>query len=189
MLIFWIFVSRFKSAMQRRHCTITRKINGTHNGVYLPISKLHSILAVANLRAHNNISQICYCGQLSLQIAAVNCSFSDNLHLWGYHSFCWSWYLPYECYTQQVKKGYVDYNIPVIFSVDFLNQTICDFHNAVVRFTADQKTESQKDCKIKLVYTEHEMHTKRMPISQASRKDRMIFKDGSLFLEEKEQKN
>ena len=44
-------------------------------GVYLPISKLHSILAVANLLAHNNKSQICYCGQISLQSAAVNCSF------------------------------------------------------------------------------------------------------------------
>ena len=30
-------------------------------GIYLPISKLHSILAVVNLLAHNNISQICYC--------------------------------------------------------------------------------------------------------------------------------
>ena len=47
--------------------------------VYFPISKLHSILAVANLLAHNNKSQICYCGQISLQSAAVNCSFSDNL--------------------------------------------------------------------------------------------------------------
>ena len=27
-----------------------------------------------NLLAHNNISQICYCGQISLQSAAVNCS-------------------------------------------------------------------------------------------------------------------
>ena len=35
--------------------------------VYLPFSKLHSILAVANLLAHNNISQICYCSQISLQ--------------------------------------------------------------------------------------------------------------------------
>ena len=48
-------------------------------GVYLPISKLHSILAVANLLAHKNKNQICYCGQISLQTAAVNCSFSDNL--------------------------------------------------------------------------------------------------------------
>ena len=46
---------------------------------YLPISKLHFILAVANLLAHNNKSQICYCGQISLQSVAVNCSFSDNL--------------------------------------------------------------------------------------------------------------
>ena len=37
--------------------------------VYLPISKLHTILAVANLFAHNNKSQICYCGQFSLQSA------------------------------------------------------------------------------------------------------------------------
>ena len=46
--------------------------------LYLPISKLHSILAVANLLAHNNKSQICYCGQISLQSAAVDCSFSDT---------------------------------------------------------------------------------------------------------------
>ena len=45
----------------------------------MPILKLHSILAVANLLAHNNKSQICYCGQISLQSAAVtNCSFSDT---------------------------------------------------------------------------------------------------------------
>ena len=60
-------------------CTIVSKINGTPICVYLSISKLHSILAVANLLAHNNISQICYSGQISLQSAAVKCSFSDNL--------------------------------------------------------------------------------------------------------------
>ena len=58
-------------------CTTASKINVTPKGVYLPIWKLHSILAVANLLAHNNKSQICYCGQISLQSAAVNCSFSD----------------------------------------------------------------------------------------------------------------
>ena len=52
-----------------------RKINVTPKGVYLPISKLHSILAAANLLAHNNMSQICYCGQISLQSAAINCIF------------------------------------------------------------------------------------------------------------------
>ena len=57
--------------------TIASKINGTLIG-YLPISKLHSILAVGNLLAHKNISQICYCGQISLQSAAVNCSFCDT---------------------------------------------------------------------------------------------------------------
>ena len=62
-----------------RECTIASKIKVTPKGVYLPISKLHSILAIANLLAHNNKSQICYCGQISLQSAAVNCSFSDNL--------------------------------------------------------------------------------------------------------------
>ena len=57
---------------------IASKINATSKGVYLPISKLHSILAIANLLAHNNINQICYCGKISLQSAAVTCSFSDN---------------------------------------------------------------------------------------------------------------
>ena len=62
-----------------RSCTIASKIIVTLKVVYLAISKLHSILAVANLLAHNNISQICYCGQISLQSSAVDCSFSDNL--------------------------------------------------------------------------------------------------------------
>ena len=62
-----------------RKRTIASKIDITPKGVYLAISKLHLILAVANLLAHNNISQICYCGQISLQSAAVNCNFSDNL--------------------------------------------------------------------------------------------------------------
>ena len=38
---------------------INSKINGTPKGVYLPISKLLSILAVANLRANNNL-RLCY---------------------------------------------------------------------------------------------------------------------------------
>ena len=59
-------------------CTIASKINVTPNSVFLPISKLYSILAASNLLAHNNISQICYCVQISLQSAAVNFSFSTN---------------------------------------------------------------------------------------------------------------
>ena len=48
-----------------RNGTIASKINVTAKGVYLPISKLQSILAEANLLAHNNISHICHCGQIS----------------------------------------------------------------------------------------------------------------------------
>ena len=59
--------------------TIASKINVTPKGVHMPISKLQSIFAAANLLAHNNISQICYCGQILLQSAATNSSFSDNL--------------------------------------------------------------------------------------------------------------
>ena len=40
-------------------------------GVYLPISKRDTILAVANLLAHNDNCQICYCGQFFLPNAAV----------------------------------------------------------------------------------------------------------------------
>ena len=58
---------------------IASKINIFPKGVYSTILALHKILAAANLLAHNNISQICYCGQISLQSASVNCSFSDNL--------------------------------------------------------------------------------------------------------------
>ena len=62
-------------------CTIASKINVNPIGAYLPISKLRSILPVANLLALNkhNVSQICYCGQISLQSAAAKFSFSDNL--------------------------------------------------------------------------------------------------------------
>ena len=48
---------------------INSKINGTPKGVYLPISKLHSILAVANLLAHNNLWQV-------------------KTFVLGYHLFC-----------------------------------------------------------------------------------------------------
>ena len=59
------------------------KINGTPKGAYLPISKLHSILAVANLLAHNNKSQICYCGQISLQVLQLTAVFLTISHHGG----------------------------------------------------------------------------------------------------------
>ena len=65
--------------IDRDRGTTASKINVSPKGVYLPISKLDSILPVANLLAHNNISQICYCDQISLQSAEVNCSFSGNM--------------------------------------------------------------------------------------------------------------
>ena len=43
-------------AVWKSWCTINSKINGTSKSVYLPITKLHSILTVANLLAHNNIT-------------------------------------------------------------------------------------------------------------------------------------
>ena len=47
----------------RIQCTIKNKINGTpppKKSVYVPISKLHWILAIESLRAHNNLSLCCY---------------------------------------------------------------------------------------------------------------------------------
>ena len=65
-------------------CTIAYKINYTPKMFTCPFwSYIYSILAVANLLAHNNKNQICYCGQISLQSAAVNSSFSDNLTPFG----------------------------------------------------------------------------------------------------------
>ena len=65
--------------MYFRQCRNHRQQNKCyfHRSLYYSISKLHSILSVANLLAHNNTSQICYCGQISLQ--SVNCCFSDEL--------------------------------------------------------------------------------------------------------------
>ena len=37
-------------------CTVNSKMNRTTKYIYLSISKLHSVLAVANLLAHNNIT-------------------------------------------------------------------------------------------------------------------------------------
>ena len=56
-------------------CTINSKINGTHKGVYFSNSKLHSILAVVNLFAHNNL-WLCYVIMASkFPSAKIECSF------------------------------------------------------------------------------------------------------------------
>ena len=79
--------------------TIASKINVTPRGVYLPISKLHSIFAMANLLAHNNISQICYCSQISiteccsqLQFFWQSHTFGGNIYFAGYGTL--THYLP-----------------------------------------------------------------------------------------------
>ena len=87
--------------------TIISKINVTPKGSYLPISKPHSILAVANLLAHNNKSQICYWGQISLQSAAVNYSFSDNLAPFGVTFIL----------LAMVQLGYFSWGSPYYFRV------------------------------------------------------------------------
>ena len=57
-------------------------------GVYLPIAKLHSISAIANLLAHNNIT-ISYNVEVnSLRLKSNVASEWTSKHIWGYHLFC-----------------------------------------------------------------------------------------------------
>ena len=70
----------------------TEKINGTTKGVCLPISKLRSILAVANLLAHK--LWLCYNVQVnSLLLKSSVASKWASKNLWGYHLFC-CWVVP-----------------------------------------------------------------------------------------------
>ena len=70
------------------YVTVNSKINGIPKGVYLPISKQHSILVVANLLANNNIT-INYCMQVnSLGLKSNVASKWASKHLMGYHLFC-----------------------------------------------------------------------------------------------------
>ena len=61
--------------------------------IYLPISKLHSILALPNLLAHNNIT-ISYYGQVnSLWLKSSVASKWARKDIWGYHLFSCLWYI------------------------------------------------------------------------------------------------
>ena len=62
-------------------CTINSKINGIPKGVYLPISKLHSILVIANLLAHNNITINYYMQVNSLRLKSNVPSKCASKHL------------------------------------------------------------------------------------------------------------
>ena len=73
--------------------TINSKISGTPKGVYLPISKLHSSLVVANLPAHNNL-WLCYYVQVnSLWLKSSVASKWASKYLLVYHLFCCWWYM------------------------------------------------------------------------------------------------
>ena len=58
-------------------------------GVFLPISKLHSILAVANLLVHNNMTMSYYVQINSLRLKSTVASKWASKHLWGYDLFCY----------------------------------------------------------------------------------------------------
>ena len=73
-------------------CAIYSKVNGTPKGVYLPVSKLHSILAVGNLLAHNNL-WLCYYVQVNLlRLKYSVASKWASKNIWGYHLFWYWWY-------------------------------------------------------------------------------------------------
>ena len=62
--------------------TVNSRINDTPKCVGLPVSKLHSILAVANLLAQNN-KTICYYGQVnSLRLKSSVTSKWASKQLW-----------------------------------------------------------------------------------------------------------
>ena len=108
-----------------------RKINVTFKGVYLPISKLHLILAVPNLLAHNNIGQICYCGQILLQSAAVNCSFLTIWHLWQYSNIYFAGDSTSDNYFE-VGGSYLGCEVdPGVFHGQ---EVICSVFGSVARF-------------------------------------------------------
>ena len=55
-------------------CTVNSEINGIPEGVYLPISKIHFILIVPNLLAHNNLWQVLIWAS-KFATAEIECSF------------------------------------------------------------------------------------------------------------------
>ena len=61
----------------------TDEINDTPKCIYLPISKLHSILAIENSLAHNNITMIYYVQVNSLRLKSNVAWKWASKHLWG----------------------------------------------------------------------------------------------------------
>ena len=75
-----------------KHCTINSKINGTPSskGVYLPISKLHSILTVANLLAYNNNNRVVIMGKLTPLSGTIYFAV-DGTYIAITHALCKDW--------------------------------------------------------------------------------------------------
>ena len=74
--------------------TLASKINVTLKRYFLAHFEATFDFSHSQFTLVKLISQICYCGQISLQNTAVNSSFSDNLTPLGwYHLFCWRWYI------------------------------------------------------------------------------------------------
>ena len=77
--------------------------------VYAPISKEYSILAEANLRAHNNISQNFYCSHISLFLYSVlqlnalfltiSGTFGRNIYFTGDHIYIYIYIYIYISYS------------------------------------------------------------------------------------------
>ena len=82
-------------------CTINSKINGTPKGVYLPISKLHSILALANLHAHNNIINN-FGGTIYFDVHGTlpQCSFNVK-------TFFYLYYILLYCYVWEYQRNFI----------------------------------------------------------------------------------
>ena len=70
-----LYVLALREVKSETESTIDSKINVALKGVNSPISKLHSILAVVNLLAHNNLSQICYCRQIIFFFVSLSSHF------------------------------------------------------------------------------------------------------------------
>ena len=88
---YYYYINLILFAHRNQLSTINSKINGTCKGVYFPISKLHSILAVLNLLIHNNMSinnnYYYYVQVNSLRLKLSLVSKWASKHFWGYHLF------------------------------------------------------------------------------------------------------
>ena len=87
--------------------SINSKINGTSKGIYLPISKLHTILAVANSLAHNSITYL-------WSVASK----WTNKHLCWYHLFCCPWHLLPWVRKSSLVTSFDSQRHPIAFSGD-----------------------------------------------------------------------